>query len=84
MESIRNKVLCASDLKEVIKENQSIFVFRKIFEAAKEFKTSACISSEIKLREGVIDYLKELGYQIRIRFYADDVKSEYKYIISWE
>lgn len=83
MESIRNKILCANDLKEVINENQSIFVFRKIFEAAKEFKTSACISSEIKLREGVIDYFKELGYDIKIKFYADDFKSEYKYIINW-
>lgn len=77
-------VLSAEDLRQAVTDNQLTLIFKEIFESAKKFKTSVCISSEIKLKEGVIDHLKELGYDIKIRFYANDVKSEYRYLISWE
>lgn len=78
------RIIKAEQLREIIRINQETLLFKKIFEEAKNFRTSLLLISDIKLAESLVDYLRELGYKIKIEFITDRIPYKYKYEINWQ
>lgn len=75
--------VCAEELNNLVQKNQSYLFFKKIIEAAKNFRRVAYISCDIKIKEDVINYIKELGYKVDISVHTKTSPYMYTYEVRW-
>lgn len=75
--------ISADELNNLMQKKQLDFFFRKIYEAARNFRRVAYISCDIKLRENVIDFAKELGYKVNISVHTKTSPYMYTYEVTW-
>lgn len=75
--------LSADKLREIQYIRQLEFVYQKIIESVKNFRTCCFISSDLKIQENVIEYIKGMGYKVKITCNTTRTPYIYSYDINW-
>ena len=83
METKNITFLSAESIRTIQMRKQLEFVYQKIIEAVKNFKKTCFISSDYKLEENTIEYLKDMGYKVKIDCNINRTPYIYSYDISW-
>ena len=75
--------LSAESLRTIQQKRQLDFVYQKILEAVKNLRKTCYISTDFKLEIETVEYLKDMGYTIKIDYKSNKIPYLYSYEIGW-
>lgn len=75
--------LSAESIRTIQTRKQLEFIYQKIIDAVKNFRKTCFISSDYKLEENTIEYLRDMGYKVKIDCNTNRTPYIYSYDIDW-